>query len=837
MKKRKIVLLIMTILSIYICLRVGISLDIQYVQNNNYETQANDSRPVGEITEGMVICQELPKIKRIRTIDILFANYGKTITSDIRVKIVSSKQRELYSTTINGSNIKDNEYYTMPVNINVSNKELPLSLIVEGANGETGNAVTIWNSAINNEESGYYINGEKTDRSLRIRLNIGSDQKVDKVILRLNQALIIIMGAILFIWVEEDRSIKKILTKIYKYRYITMAAIFFLSVFVFKVNFSSYRAYEGFLPNNFSAVKDTTLNEYRGIRSDEWGVLTPIQLSQEANNYEEISTLLGEEVNLSVVSGAIPVKDISIIGKPFSWGFILFGNDIGFSWYHMSKLLLILCFSYKLVYILTKNKGIAFAGAIVLGFSPGINWWLTTNTQATEVIIYLEMIIVALYYMFTQGSKIRLILYSILLMISTIGFTLVLYPPVQIPLVYLGIALLIGLYLDNREVVSINKTNMSVLTSIIIIYIFIMGITLKQILPDMQKILSTVYPGKRFITGGNLSLEYFFNYIPTMLLPYKSITYSNASEISSFITFFPIPFVIYANNREQLKSCKVLNSIKIFILASIVFMIIGIPNFMAKITLMSMVTEERLFLVFGLATTLFMLILLAKLKDKKTEGSKYGEYIIFTVIAYYLYKNYPHIIDYMGTWVFVLLILLCLGFIYLIKNQKSIFLKLLVYLTVVCGMVINPINFGISAMQETPLAEKIREINSEESGRWITLDDLWISKYVLAQGVETLNALNYPPKLELWSKLDPNNQYEDIYNRYAHVQISLSDSEEKGFELIQPDVFKVHIDMDEIKELGVKYILCKNVIESSSDVTIELKYYDELDGINIYKVK
>lgn len=618
---------------------------------------------------------------------------------------------------------------------------------------------------------------------------------------------------------------------LYKYRYYLLGGAFFIAVFVFKINLSSFQAYEMFLPNNLAHINQLQIGSYRGIRSDEWGVLTPLQFSQYANDYGLKSSLLGENINISAISGGIPTKDLSIIGKPFLWGYLLFGNEIGLSWYTISKILLLIVFSYELLLILIKNKKYSLIGSLIITFSPIIQWWYTTNAQFTESVIYLEMIIVCLFKIFTLTQSKLKYFNIILLIISMIGFTFVLYPPFQIPLFYLGIALLIGIYLDNKENIKINKNNFIILGCVLCIYLLISGSIIYNMLPEIKKIMSTVYPGKRVGIGGGLPLEYLFNYIPSLLLPYKDIHYLNSSEISSCITLFPIPLMVYVSYKSELKS-NVIKALIVFCSVSLIYMYVGFPKILAKITLISMVTEVRLYTIFSLACSILVVCMALYIKNKR-KRIPWLQLCIYVIISYYIFRNYPNLIEYLGVKIFIFIILFILFTIYIMNNDGKVFINILLIVTFVSGLSVNPINFGTAKLDDTPFSKTVKSINADDAGRWITIDDIWLSKYMLAQGIEVLNALNYPPMLETWGKLDENNSFDEVYNRYAHVKVSINNIDKPKFSLVQADIFDVNFSENDLKTLGIKYIVSRQRLDNIAN--LELIEKDDLDDIFIYK--
>lgn len=54
-------------------------------------------------------------------------------------------------------------------------------------------------------------------------------------------------------------------------------------------------------------------------------------------------------------------------------------------------------------------------------------------------------------------------------------------------------------------------------------------------------------------------------------------------------------------------------------------------------------------------------------------------------------------------------------------------------------------------------------------------------------------------------KIDPEEKYSNIYNRYAHINADISENE-TAFQLLQADLFKVNLNQNDIGKLNVSYI-------------------------------
>ena len=117
-------------------------------------------------------------------------------------------------------------------------------------------------------------------------------------------------------------------------------------------------------------------------------------------------------------------------------------------------------------------------------------------------------------------------------------------------------------------------------------------------------------------------------------------------------------------------------------------------------------------------------------------------------------------------------------------------------------------------MTDSQLSSDIRQIivDSDSSDeRWIA-DSTLFSQAAIASGAPTLTSVATYPSLETWRKIDPDGEYESVYNRYGHIQVEPT-LEETSFELVQNDLFTIKLNPNDAKELGATYWI------SSTDLT------------------
>ncbi|MFT8872951.1 MAG: hypothetical protein ABF868_11815 [Sporolactobacillus sp.] len=627
---------------------------------------------------------------------------------------------------------------------------------------------------------------------------------------------------------------------IIKYRYV-IALILFIILVACKVNGSSISMYGNQLITG-SDQPGTLLGNPRPIRSDEWSVQTPYYIAQ-ANSPTPYS-LKNNNISLSgqnmIVSYGAPVWDVSTLAKPLNWGFLLLGPAYGLAWYWTMKVLLLLLLSFELCLIVTKRHvGISVLGALWIALSPAIQWWFMQHVG--DITFYFEAVVVSFYYFFRHFKNLWYKLaYALLFSLSSVGFVLTVYPAIQVPFLYLGL-LLCGLILSDQ----INKIHFKLTDYVIIVssFILIAGLLLHVYLISRDAftaILNTAYPGHRVSDGGEGQWFNMYQFLTNPFLPYKDISGTNNCEISTFYQFFPAAFAaIVLLFKKKWTNFKYGIVLLIFSLISLLYLNFKIPVFIAKLTLLSFVTY-RVQLAFAFAALLLSVWLLAELS--RGDHVKQTHALLLSIIiaaSYIIAVHFPPLSGYVRfRYYFILICLFALLNFLLLTGKKRLFSLLMLTVILFSGATVNPVNIGTGNMFSNSLTSAVKKIKKQDpAARWIALGNSDMGSYLAAIGLKDLDGTNYYPDRKKWKLLDPSNRYVNIYNRYAHVNFSLTTAKQISFSLLAPDSIQVNITASDLKKLNVRYILSPAVIPRPTGFAVEQVCAQKTDGYYIYKVR
>ena len=160
----------------------------------------------------------------------------------------------------------------------------------------------------------------------------------------------------------------------------------------------------------------------------------------------------------------------------------------------------------------------------------------------------------------------------------------------------------------------------------------------------------------------------------------------------------------------------------------------------------------------------------------------------------------------------------------------------IICLSVVTGAAIRPVNKGHEAITSKPLAKEITKLAQEDKGaKWLAVGGgIVLPSFAIACGAPTLNSVNTYPNMDLWRKLDPPGQYNEVYNRYAHIVLDLTE-EDTTMDLIQADCLQLHLSYRDIEKTGAKYIVSTVRMDEENEWLSFKEIYNEA-GSYIYQI-
>lgn len=641
---------------------------------------------------------------------------------------------------------------------------------------------------------------------------------------------------IIFFELHFFLDIKKMYNWIFKWRVLLAIGIF---AFLVAAGYhGSSMSYWDYIINPHTQVEGSKpiLGVARGIRSDEWMVGTPSNISNAHSNFSRYNEVMNAKVSDVSFYPRLPVKGLAALTKPNFWGFFFLPLENGFSWYWYFDIFFSFLIAMELFLIITKNnKILSYLGALLTAYSAHSQWW-----NGSQAVTFGCLALVIIYYFYkTKDIKYRL-LYSVILGWAAACFVSIMYPAWMVPYAYFYLALFIYiLYLNKKE---LRKTD---LLYVVLALLVCAGLFIPLYLGSKDVLtltLNTVYPGKRELLSGSAGILYSFLYPLEILLPISGDI--NPSELSNYISLFPLPalMAIYYLIKNK-KEGKKLDVFLVLTLIPLVFLVVmctfNMPDFLYRITLLSMSTVTRAQNVLGYISIFILIYILNKYEERELNYKwiKLAVGIILGVLVIYGANRILVLDDAMDLDIAKLIligvinvVLFALAILNYKKTNKYL-IALLIVLNLFSALTIHPISRGLNILFEKPFAKEIQLLVSENKDSKFLARNVFLSNYIMANGGKSIMSTNYVPNFDVWYKLDPNKKYENIYNRYAHIDTEITD-EETTFSLEQEDTIDMKLNYKDVCKIDTDYVVYPEELDYPN---LEKIYY--YDGIYVYKAE
>lgn len=610
-----------------------------------------------------------------------------------------------------------------------------------------------------------------------------------------------------------------------------------------KINGSSVGALQTVFYGN---TVDTALlaNEPRPIRSDEWLATSQLTIAQGNNNFQRINKNIGQGQDLSLVVDA-PYKEWSTIFKPHNLGFLLlpFDNAFALRWWTMAYLLVMGAYFF-VVTLLHGKRLLGSLVAIILLFSPSVQWWWAYGTFGS--IGYALLAATFMMKLFSAKSRISSLGWGLMLAYVGVCFSLVLYPPFQIPCALTMLGFGAGyLFFEFK-----NKPRKQVFERMgyLVGAALIASFVVFAFLATRQHVIGTVrhtsYPGARNILSGEYSsvVNSDFGMMRTFSAPLSfglqdaikgASYYSNQSEAATFtlINLVLAPFVLMSIYKKPAR--QRVKADYLFVATSVVLVIFVIRAFTPffnlpfKFLLLHQVQNERLEIGLMLLCVI-QLVLLGAMKERIVSKklallAGFLGFAFFANASLVMAKRFP---VFAPSRLLIVVSTLAIGLIiYMVLNRKTYLWGLAIFaiFNIASTIKVNPL-YADSQHDGVESVINYVDKNYSDSKSWAVFDQLITENIPQMAGKPALSGLYTYPQLDLWLSLDPNGSEISEYNRYAHVIFTVQKFGEHGrFTNPQQDVLLVSFDCEMAKQLpNFGHVMSTPVIDTSTFTCLKL---------------
>jgi hypothetical protein len=563
------------------------------------------------------------------------------------------------------------------------------------------------------------------------------------------------------------------------------------------------------------------------VRLDEWHGWTPSALSQARQKPPfpiENPNLGGGRAPLLM---SVPVAYYTTFFRPQLWGFFLFGFERGYSFYWCCKVFgLLLASGWFLGQLGLRNRCLVLFGTLWIFFSGYVQWWFSSPAMLPEMLATWAIGTGCAIKFFKETSPWRIALAFAVFVFCVINFVLCLYPPYQISLLFLAIAIIVGAWFENWRTGHRYWTKRGILLTGISITVVILALVPFWIdaRSTLDLIAHTNYPGARRTMGGGLSLFQLFSGVVGFFQTEETIptAYDNICEASNFYPLWPaaILAVLVARWRRVSVVSPLISALGIVIICLSLYCVAPFPSWLVRATFLGFTTERRTLLTIGLANILLCCVFLDRYRSQifTKRGAASAGLVFWFAIAVLLWNASLHNRGFFPDWRQVALALIvnaAVATLFFWEVKRPWLPAILAVFLIISNAGVNPIMRGLSPLLNADAFKAIDKIRvADPEAKWIAYNDFNLAQLILATGARVLNGNKIVPDFTFWHRLDPSGRATWIYNRYANIVCRIpADFDPGGLSLFQEDVYILSLPPDSsvLKDFGCRYLVLPEV--------------------------
>ncbi|RYC67665.1 DUF7657 domain-containing protein [Spirosoma sordidisoli] len=631
--------------------------------------------------------------------------------------------------------------------------------------------------------------------------------------------------------------------------YLGLCAALFVLITLAKIHPISLAMWNDLMPDGSNPKRGLISGQPRRIRMDDYAVGTPWILSQANKGFPTVNETIGGEHAPILVT---PTHHFSEIFRPDHWGFFVLPIDQAYAWLYNSRAFMAIVGATLMLLLLTRNNfWLSIFGSIWLFYSSGTVSW---SFIPAPLIAGTSFIFVATVYLLYGKNRTQVLVASVALAWLLMVYALILYPPYQVPLGYVLLFLLIGYFINNWDVKRL-FSNWPVKLTGGLLSLAVLGLAFwafyVDVKPTLNAIMNTVYPGKRSELGGtgfvaNWFSEFFRWQIEDTKFPSNWL---NHCELSHYITFapliIPLSLVAFAMSRKIDWTVLLLS---VFVVIGYVWIEVGFPEWLAKLTLLNMSPTRRTQIPFGIGNVLLTVLYLHYLTTIDIKQNKvYTGAGIAAVLGFMIYAANLNVADSAGFFrlnqlIIPIVFFTVLGSLLLFTWQpayRNLMFGAGILVFLLPNLRLNPVSKGLTPITDHVLYRTVQDIHKQDpAGKWAVFGGQFVSYLITATGVDLLSGVKYIPPRTTLKVLDPTMKRDSAYNRYAHT-IYNSYIDGKDSVIIQntfEDGYVVAMDpcSPRFKQLNVKYIVFDK--QPQPVETRCMKLVTTLGSIQIYRI-
>lgn len=599
--------------------------------------------------------------------------------------------------------------------------------------------------------------------------------------------------------------------------------LFSVSV-AWKLNGSSVGMWSNLLSEK-TAPAGLLFSSPKRVRGDEWAIWTPAMLSQTQQTppFPIENASLGAGRSPLIMS--VPVAYYTTLFRPQLWGFFIFDFERGFSFYWCCKVFgLLFATGWCLQQIGLRSGALTIFGAIWLFFSSFTQWWFSSPAMLPEMVASWAICVGCAAHLLRKSTPWRTAAALTGFVFFAINFVLCLYPPYQVPLFLLGVAILVGVWWEEKTARTGPPAASALLrlaAGIVLVVIILIPFWL-DVRPTLALVEQTAYPGARRALGGDLSL---FNLFSGLIGFFETEQvgpriYNNIAEASNFYPLWPLAALILAAAalRRQTRIGPLFAALGVTLIVLSLYCVMPWPNWLLRGTLLSFATERRTLLTLGVANIFFCCLFLDRHREPlltRTAALSAGLACWLAMVALLssLGLRDPTFFSDKLQLLLPLVINTVVIVLFFWEPLRRCLPAVLGALLIFSNATINPVMSGLAPLIDSEAFKTVARLRqADPAGKWIVFHTRYFAQLIKATGAPIFNGTKIVPDLPFLHLLDRGATNEFTYNRYANIVCELPRGGRRELVeggLVHPDLFILFLppDLPVLQAAGYRYVV------------------------------
>ena len=521
----------------------------------------------------------------------------------------------------------------------------------------------------------------------------------------------------------------------------------------------------------------------RSLRSDEWGVRTPLVARQAALGFPEHDDIGVGNHDMAVVSD-VPTGGWEVLVRPHTFPYHVLGIEraFAFEWW-INFLALPALGVYALGLALGLRPLTATLIGLIVALSPFVQWWTGSWTGTIGYGCLAGAALIAATKARSAWSRVGLAAGA-----GWLGSCLVvvLYPSTVIPMALLVAVVVVAAIARSIPPRGRRQNWWRGLFIVGSVACVVGGLLLGAFLlahrETLDIVANTVYPGRRRHAGGGGNLYVLFGAPFDLVESTQSagsvlVNGFNQSEASaSLFTILAVgAAVVTDRNRHPLKPWRsrvVLVGILAASLVMLAWYALPIPESVGHFFLFDRVRPDRLLLPLAAASALALGLFFEEQRRTKRKIHPVALCIGTAMFAIpTLWAGFRLRIngEIPPRWQVLLLATAATVGVALALRGARVGLWLLVGLFAATAAAINPLQHGLAALVDGPAAQLGRELRARPGAGAVLDMGVTARGGLTASGVKLVSGVNLYPNAKAWRILDPNDSERQAWDSYNNA--------------------------------------------------------------------